>query len=180
MRAPAHAHAHTHTCGPRTRTRARTPLAGTWSPTRPGVFFTIKMDGTMDVWDLFYKHNEPTLTVEVNKGMRAVFLCRLALCMLHQNCVLCNTGPNIAPFMSYEPQVSDQPLTAFAAHESGSTVAVGTADGSTTVLQLSAVSAGGGPCDGRLVGAGQRAQGVKGAGRAGGGGGGVLWRSLRA
>uniref|UniRef100_A0A7S3R946 Uncharacterized protein n=1 Tax=Dunaliella tertiolecta TaxID=3047 RepID=A0A7S3R946_DUNTE len=71
---------------------------GTWSPTRPGVFYTIKMDGTMDVWDLFYKHNEPTLTVEV----------------------------------------SDQPLTSFAAHESGSTVAVGTADGATTILQLSA------------------------------------------
>ena len=38
---------------------------GTWSPTRPGVFFTTKMDGTLDVWDLFYKHNEPTLTVQV-------------------------------------------------------------------------------------------------------------------
>lgn len=71
---------------------------GTWSPTRPGVFFTVKMDGTMDVWDLYYKHNEPTLTV----------------------------------------QVSDQSLTTFAAHESGNTVTVGTADGSVTVLQLSA------------------------------------------
>lgn len=41
--------------------------AGTWSPTRPGVFFTTKMDGTLDVWDLFYKHNEPTLTVQVGQ-----------------------------------------------------------------------------------------------------------------
>ncbi|PNH11272.1 Dynein, intermediate chain, flagellar outer arm [Tetrabaena socialis] len=70
---------------------------GTWSPSRPGVFFTIKMDGAMDVWDLFYKHNEPTLTV----------------------------------------QVSDLPLTAFAVQESGSTVAVGTSDGCTSILQLS-------------------------------------------
>ncbi|KAG1662467.1 hypothetical protein FOA52_009675 [Chlamydomonas sp. UWO 241] len=70
---------------------------GTWSPTRPGVFFTTKMDGTMDVWDLYYKHNEPTLTV----------------------------------------QVSDSPLTAFAAHDSGSMVAVGTADGSINILQMS-------------------------------------------
>jgi hypothetical protein len=31
-----------------------------------GVFFTTKMDGTLDVWDLFYKHNEPTLTVQVS------------------------------------------------------------------------------------------------------------------
>mmetsp|Transcript_37152 Transcript_37152/g.82649 ORF Transcript_37152/g.82649 Transcript_37152/m.82649 type:complete len:561 (+) Transcript_37152:351-2033(+) len=71
---------------------------GTWSPTRPGVFFTVKMDGTLDVWDLFYKHNEPTLTV----------------------------------------QVSDHPLTAFGAHESGANIAIGTDDGSTTILQLSA------------------------------------------
>ena len=71
---------------------------GTWSPTRPGVFFTVKMDGTLDVWDLYYKHNEPTLTV----------------------------------------QVSDLPLTSFAAHDSGNTVAIGTGDGSTTILQLSA------------------------------------------
>ena len=45
---------------------------GTWSPTRPGVFFTTKMDGTMDVWDLFYKHNEPTLTVQVWMVLRGV------------------------------------------------------------------------------------------------------------
>ncbi|GAX76954.1 hypothetical protein CEUSTIGMA_g4401.t1 [Chlamydomonas eustigma] len=70
---------------------------GSWSPTRPGVFFTTKMDGTLDVWDLFYKHNEASLTV----------------------------------------QVSDQSLTTFATHESGNTVAVGTADGSVTVLQMS-------------------------------------------
>lgn len=38
---------------------------GTWSPTRPGVFFTVKMDGSLDVWDYFYKQNDPTLTVQV-------------------------------------------------------------------------------------------------------------------
>jgi len=38
---------------------------GTWSPTRPGVFFTIKMDGELDVWDYFYKQNDPTLSVKV-------------------------------------------------------------------------------------------------------------------
>lgn len=70
---------------------------GTWSPSRPGVFMTIKMDGTMDVWDLYYKHNEPSLQV----------------------------------------QVSDLGLTALAVQESGGTMAVGTSDGSTTVLSLS-------------------------------------------
>ncbi len=36
-----------------------------WSPTRPGVFFTSSMDGTLDVWDIFFKHSTPTLTVQV-------------------------------------------------------------------------------------------------------------------
>lgn len=37
-----------------------------WSPTRPGVFFTSSMDGTLDVWDVFFKHRSPTLTVQVH------------------------------------------------------------------------------------------------------------------
>jgi dynein intermediate chain 2 len=41
---------------------------GCWSPTRPGVFFTTKMDGTMDVWDLHYKHNEATFSVKVGES----------------------------------------------------------------------------------------------------------------
>lgn len=39
--------------------------AGCWSPTRPGVFFTAKMDGTMDIWDIFYKQNEPVFPTKV-------------------------------------------------------------------------------------------------------------------
>lgn len=38
-------------------------MGGTWSPTRPAVFFTMKADGHLDVWDLFYKCNGPTLNV---------------------------------------------------------------------------------------------------------------------
>jgi dynein intermediate chain 2, axonemal len=38
---------------------------GCWSPTRPGVFFTSKMDGTLDIWDFFYKQNDPTLVLQV-------------------------------------------------------------------------------------------------------------------
>ena len=37
-----------------------------WSPTRPGVFCTTKMDGTLDVWDYFYKQNDPTLSLQVD------------------------------------------------------------------------------------------------------------------
>ena len=37
-----------------------------WSPTRPAVFFTSKMDGTLDVWDYLFKQKDPTLSVQVN------------------------------------------------------------------------------------------------------------------
>ena len=37
---------------------------GCWSPTRPGVFFTTKMDGTLDIWDYFFKQNDPTFTLQ--------------------------------------------------------------------------------------------------------------------
>jgi len=44
-----------------------------WSPTRPGVFVTTKMDGTLDIWDYFYKQNDPTLSMQVDgDGLRTV------------------------------------------------------------------------------------------------------------
>uniref|UniRef100_A0A665U085 Uncharacterized protein n=1 Tax=Echeneis naucrates TaxID=173247 RepID=A0A665U085_ECHNA len=36
-----------------------------WSPTRPSVFFTVKMDGVLDVWDILFKQNDPTLSLKV-------------------------------------------------------------------------------------------------------------------
>ncbi|RXN02170.1 Kinesin-like protein KIF19 [Acipenser ruthenus] len=38
---------------------------GCWSPVRPAVFFTTRMDGTLDVWDLLFKQNDPTLSLKV-------------------------------------------------------------------------------------------------------------------
>lgn len=38
---------------------------GCWSPTRPSVFFTSKMDGSIDIWDYLFKQTEPTYTVQV-------------------------------------------------------------------------------------------------------------------
>ncbi|KAI8806510.1 WD40-repeat-containing domain protein [Cladochytrium replicatum] len=54
----------------------RSPIMGTkycnsyltdacWSPTRPSVFFTSKLDGTVDIWDNVFKQNDPTLTIQV-------------------------------------------------------------------------------------------------------------------
>lgn len=38
---------------------------GSWSPTRPSVFYTTKMDGTLDVWDFVFKQNDPTLSIQI-------------------------------------------------------------------------------------------------------------------
>ncbi|XP_074647572.1 dynein intermediate chain 3, ciliary-like isoform X2 [Tubulanus polymorphus] len=38
---------------------------GCWSPIRPAVFFTTKMDGTLDIWDFLFKQNDPTLSIQV-------------------------------------------------------------------------------------------------------------------
>ena len=65
--------------GPEDAHHDRQPTAyltgGTWSPTRPGVFFTIKADGEMDVWDYYYKQDDPTLPVKVT-GALTSFACR--------------------------------------------------------------------------------------------------------
>ncbi|XP_018423722.1 PREDICTED: dynein intermediate chain 2, axonemal [Nanorana parkeri] len=36
-----------------------------WSPARPSVFLTTKMDGTLDVWDYLFKQNNPSLSLKV-------------------------------------------------------------------------------------------------------------------
>lgn len=38
---------------------------GAWSPVRPAVFFTTKMDGTLDIWDFVFKHCDPALSLKV-------------------------------------------------------------------------------------------------------------------
>ncbi|KAK9965831.1 hypothetical protein ABG768_004897 [Culter alburnus] len=40
-------------------------LDACWSPVRPAVFFTVKMDGTLDVWDILFKRKDPTLSLKV-------------------------------------------------------------------------------------------------------------------
>lgn len=38
---------------------------GGWSPTRPGVFYTITHAGTLEAWDYYFKQKEPVLSVRV-------------------------------------------------------------------------------------------------------------------
>jgi dynein intermediate chain 2 len=42
---------------------------GCWSPTRPSVFFTAKMNGSIDIWDYLFKQSEPTLTIQVGSSL---------------------------------------------------------------------------------------------------------------
>ncbi|KAK9868043.1 hypothetical protein WJX84_000850 [Apatococcus fuscideae] len=39
---------------------------GRWSPTRPAVFFSIRADGLLDIWDFFLKQNDPVLSLPVS------------------------------------------------------------------------------------------------------------------
>ncbi|WAR24235.1 DNAI3-like protein [Mya arenaria] len=40
--------------------------SGYWSPSRPGVFYISKMDGSVDIWDLLDKTHEPSITQSVS------------------------------------------------------------------------------------------------------------------
>jgi dynein intermediate chain 2 len=72
--------------------------AACWSPTRPGVYFTTKEDGTFDVWDIYYKQNDPT----------------------------------------FSTKVTDSPLCAIKVEKTtGSLVAIGSKDGTCTILKMS-------------------------------------------
>merc|ERR1719277_1833644 len=48
-----------------TRYESHYLTSGTWSPTRPGVFYVTKKNGEMDVWDYYFKGQfEPAYTVK--------------------------------------------------------------------------------------------------------------------
>lgn len=40
--------------------------AGCWSPTRPSVFFLTRMDGTVEIWDIFDRQNEPVYSHHIS------------------------------------------------------------------------------------------------------------------
>lgn len=56
--------------------------SGCWSPTRTGLFFLTRMDGFLDVWDIFYRQNEvaysqkvsdsPLTSISVQQSMAAI------------------------------------------------------------------------------------------------------------
>ncbi|RNF11540.1 putative dynein [Trypanosoma rangeli] len=40
--------------------------SGAWHPVRPGVFFTTRMDGFLDLWDLVLRQSTPALSVQIS------------------------------------------------------------------------------------------------------------------
>lgn len=42
---------------------------GCWSPQRPGLFFLTRMDGFLDVWDIFYRQNEVAYSQKVSDAV---------------------------------------------------------------------------------------------------------------
>ncbi|XP_073999010.1 dynein, axonemal, intermediate chain 2 isoform X1 [Rhodnius prolixus] len=38
---------------------------GAWSPTKPSVFYTTRVDGTLDLWDILLRQKEPCLSIKV-------------------------------------------------------------------------------------------------------------------
>ncbi|KAM9793444.1 dynein axonemal intermediate chain 2-like isoform 1-T1 [Syngnathus typhle] len=38
-----------------------------WSPVRPSVFVTVNMDGWLDIWDILFKQNDPTISFKVRE-----------------------------------------------------------------------------------------------------------------
>ena len=48
-----------------TRASTENLTDGCWSPTRPSVFFTTRMDGVLDAWDILYQQQSPLLSTKV-------------------------------------------------------------------------------------------------------------------
>lgn len=71
--------------------------AAAWSPVRPSVFFLTKLDGSLEAWDLYHKHQEP----------------------------------------AYSVKLSDVGLSCISPHSSGRVIALGSQDGTTTILEVS-------------------------------------------
>ena len=70
---------------------------------RPGVFYTIKMDGCLDVWDYFYKQNDPTLQV-------CLLFCFALCAQIATDRNLCNCGCCISPgFLAEATAAKQQP-----------------------------------------------------------------------
>lgn len=97
-----------------------------WSPVRPSVFFTVKMDGVLDVWDILFKQNDPTLSVKVSEV--SIRPCRTSRVLSIKPDVLAR-----APVS----QVCDEALYSLRVQDNGRFLVCGSHQGVATLLDMS-------------------------------------------
>lgn len=95
-----------------------------WSPVRPSVFFSVKMDGTMDIWDILLKQNEPTLSLKVVLGL------------VKSGCEEEEAGSFLTSLPSFD-QVCEEALHSLHLQAQGRLLACGSQMGGITLLELS-------------------------------------------
>lgn len=92
-----------------------------WSPVRPSVFFTAKTDGVLDVWDILFKQDEPTLSIKVSAvPLQAP-----------------EPPPPLNGGLSVCFQVGDEALYSLRVQDNGRLVGCGSRQGVTTLLDMS-------------------------------------------
>lgn len=97
-----------------------------WSPVRPSVFFTVKMDGVLDVWDILFKQNDPTLSVKVSE---------ISIQLHRTICVLIIKPDVLACFPVI--QVCDEALYSLRVQDNGRFLVCGSQQGVATLLDMS-------------------------------------------
>jgi len=65
---------------------------GCWSPTRPSVFFTTRMDGCLDAWDILYQQRAPLLSIKVSDDALHTLKVHEGGCLVATGC----EGGNVA------------------------------------------------------------------------------------
>ena len=73
---------------------------GAWSPVRPAVFFTTKMDGTLDIWDFVFKQCDPALSLKVTCTPSRCIHALRSLAFPPARPVLAKPGPSRASQLS--------------------------------------------------------------------------------
>ena len=92
-----------------------------WSPVRPAVFFTVKNDGVLDVWDIIFRQNDPTLSLKVLFSPPSKYKCHCCVSLM---------------LLFVVAQVCDKALNSLCVQDTGHLVACGSQQGEATLLEI--------------------------------------------
>ncbi|NXI27939.1 DNAI2 protein, partial [Sterrhoptilus dennistouni] len=93
-----------------------------WSPVKPAVFFTVRSDGRLDIWDFLYHQKEPSLAFKV--GPQHLWDPHITPGLCHHPSVPC-------------PQVSNDPLLSVRSQDNGQIIGCGTKMGNVSLIKIS-------------------------------------------